>query len=137
MTVTVMNLLIGILGSNYDRYEERSMELFTRERASILLLYGTSRPWLKLLPFVRLPPKDETDVPSSVVATFGDAVNMLALWIYRNFKGFFDILFQSPNSTCSQNLSIINYRHSIAHSLSHFKYVRAQKYSSALFYVRQ
>ena len=41
----MMNLLIGILSSNYDRYEEQARALFVRERARIICtlftrLYG-------------------------------------------------------------------------------------------------
>ena len=43
--ILMMNLLIGILSSNYDRYEEQARALFVRERARIICtlftrLYG-------------------------------------------------------------------------------------------------
>ena len=40
--------LIGILSSNYDRYEEQSLALFTRERAKIIVRFSCYFPerWL-------------------------------------------------------------------------------------------
>merc|ERR1712216_72728 len=43
--IFLMNLLIGILGSNYERYEEKSRQLFVRERAT-LIIGLSSRPWV-------------------------------------------------------------------------------------------
>merc|ERR1712060_115236 len=39
-----MNLLVGILGNHFDRYEERSRGLFVRERAK-LILKMSAWPW--------------------------------------------------------------------------------------------
>jgi hypothetical protein len=36
MTILMMNILVGILGANYERYEEQSQVLFVRERARII-----------------------------------------------------------------------------------------------------
>eukprot|EP00438_Fugacium_kawagutii_P007732 Skav217320 [mRNA] locus=scaffold3163:350028:352888:+ [translate_table: standard] len=33
ITILLMNLLIGVLGSNYDLYQDRAPELFNRARA--------------------------------------------------------------------------------------------------------
>ena len=41
----MMNILVGILGSNYERYEEQSRALFVRERARIIMILS-ARPWL-------------------------------------------------------------------------------------------
>ena len=40
----MMNLLIGILGANYDRFEELARAHFVRERAIIITQLAT-RPW--------------------------------------------------------------------------------------------
>ena len=37
----MMNLLIGILSSNFDRYEEQARMLFVRERARIICVLLT------------------------------------------------------------------------------------------------
>ena len=43
----MMNLLVGILGSNYERYEEQSQALFVRERARIITLQSVRPyPWV-------------------------------------------------------------------------------------------
>jgi hypothetical protein len=44
ITLTLMNLLVGILSSNYDRYEDQSIPIFLRARALILMRYA-ARPW--------------------------------------------------------------------------------------------
>jgi len=46
VTIILMNLLIGVLGTNYDIYEDLSRPLFVRERARLCLNYAT-RPWRK------------------------------------------------------------------------------------------
>merc|ERR1712100_870132 len=46
ITLTLMNLLIGILSSNYDRYEDQSIPTFLRARALILVRYA-ARPWAR------------------------------------------------------------------------------------------
>uniref|UniRef100_A0A7S2QJN6 Ion transport domain-containing protein n=1 Tax=Zooxanthella nutricula TaxID=1333877 RepID=A0A7S2QJN6_9DINO len=62
-SVLLMNLLVGVLSSNYDRWEERSDGLFTQERARIIVMYD-SRVWLRAwalckrrrsVPWVTLP----------------------------------------------------------------------------------
>lgn len=46
ITLTLMNLLIGILGSNYDRFEDQNIPIFLRARAKILVRYA-ARPWAR------------------------------------------------------------------------------------------
>jgi hypothetical protein len=46
ITITLMNLLIGILSSNYDRYEDQSVPIFLRARALMLVRYA-ARPWAR------------------------------------------------------------------------------------------
>jgi septin family protein len=46
MTILMMNILVGILGANYERYEEQSQVLFVRERARMINILST-RPWLR------------------------------------------------------------------------------------------
>eukprot|EP00438_Fugacium_kawagutii_P028486 Skav224967 [mRNA] locus=scaffold3807:14062:14604:+ [translate_table: standard] len=48
VTILLMNLLVGVLGSNYERYEDRSVILFQRARAK-MLLEMQHRPWKHLL----------------------------------------------------------------------------------------
>ena len=46
--VMMMNLLVGILGSNYERFEEQSQALFVRERARIITLQSLRPyPWVR------------------------------------------------------------------------------------------
>jgi len=45
--VLLMNLFIGVLSSNYDRFEDMSQALFMRHRAVMLWQY-TRRPWTQL-----------------------------------------------------------------------------------------
>jgi hypothetical protein len=45
ITVLMMNLLVGILGANYERYEEQSQALFVRARARMIMIIS-ARPWL-------------------------------------------------------------------------------------------
>ena len=46
--VLMMNLLVGILGSNYERYEEQSQVLFVRERARVItILSDRPYPWVR------------------------------------------------------------------------------------------
>lgn len=46
ITLLLMNLLIGVLGKNYELYEGRAKELFHRERADMLLRISLrARPW--------------------------------------------------------------------------------------------
>jgi hypothetical protein len=45
ITVLMMNILIGILGANYELYEEQSQALFVRARARIIMTLS-SRPWI-------------------------------------------------------------------------------------------
>jgi hypothetical protein len=40
----MMNILVGILGANYERYEEQSPALFVRERARMINIIS-ARPW--------------------------------------------------------------------------------------------
>lgn len=44
LTVLMLNLLVGILGENYSRYEDQALVLFLRERARIITRYS-HRPW--------------------------------------------------------------------------------------------
>merc|ERR1712151_1025407 len=44
ITLTLMNLLIGILSANYDRFEDQSIQIFLRSRAKILVRHA-ARPW--------------------------------------------------------------------------------------------
>jgi hypothetical protein len=45
--VLMMNLLVGILGSNYERFEEQSQSLFVRERARVItILSDRPYPWV-------------------------------------------------------------------------------------------
>merc|ERR1712054_601066 len=37
LTILLMNLLIGVLSTNYDRWEEQSLALFVKERATIIV----------------------------------------------------------------------------------------------------
>jgi hypothetical protein len=48
ITIFTMNILIGILGSNYERFEEQSRPLFVRERARLIISLS-SRPWVQCL----------------------------------------------------------------------------------------
>lgn len=50
ITILLMNVLIGVLGSNFDLYQDRAPELFSRARAK-LLLEMEGRPMLQLLIF--------------------------------------------------------------------------------------
>ena len=47
ITILLMNLLIGVLGQNYELYEDQAPQLFTRARARILLQHQ-DRPWFLL-----------------------------------------------------------------------------------------
>jgi len=44
ISIVLMNLLIGVLGSNYDRFADQGEELFMRARADLLSEYLAS-PW--------------------------------------------------------------------------------------------
>ena len=44
VTILMMNILVGILGANYERYEEQSPALFVRERARMINIIS-ARPW--------------------------------------------------------------------------------------------
>ena len=44
VTMLMMNILVGILGSNYDRFEDQSKQLFVQKRAKALMVLST-RPW--------------------------------------------------------------------------------------------
>jgi len=44
VAIVLMNLLIGVLGTNYDTYEDLAQQLFLRERARTILNFET-RPW--------------------------------------------------------------------------------------------
>ena len=46
ITVLMMNILVGILGANYERYEEQSPALFVRERARMINIISV-RPWTR------------------------------------------------------------------------------------------
>merc|ERR1712048_1190884 len=46
ITLTLMNLLIGILSANYDRFEDQSAQIFVRSRALILVRHA-ARPWAR------------------------------------------------------------------------------------------
>jgi len=48
ITILLMNLLIGVLGSNFDLYQDRAPELFNRARAK-LLLEIEGRPVIRVL----------------------------------------------------------------------------------------
>lgn len=48
ITILLMNVLIGVLGSNFDLYQDRAPELFNRARAK-LLLEIEGRPMVRLL----------------------------------------------------------------------------------------
>jgi len=48
VAIVLMNLMIGILGTNYDTYEDLAEQLFLRERARMILNFN-SRPWLDIL----------------------------------------------------------------------------------------
>jgi len=48
ITILLMNLLIGVLGSNFDLYQDRAPELFNRARAK-LLLEIEGRPIIRVL----------------------------------------------------------------------------------------
>ena len=48
VTILLMNLLVGVLGQNYDLYQDRNVILFQRARAKMLLEFQ-SRPWKYLL----------------------------------------------------------------------------------------
>uniref|UniRef100_A0A7S2L4C8 Ion transport domain-containing protein n=1 Tax=Zooxanthella nutricula TaxID=1333877 RepID=A0A7S2L4C8_9DINO len=50
--VLMMNVFIGILGSNYDRFEDIGVGMFTKYRAQVLVMYS-SRWWLRWFPFNR------------------------------------------------------------------------------------
>eukprot|EP00812_Abedinium_dasypus_P011228 NODE_479_length_1536_cov_297.737340.p2 GENE.NODE_479_length_1536_cov_297.737340~~NODE_479_length_1536_cov_297.737340.p2 ORF type:complete len:212 (+),score=44.92 NODE_479_length_1536_cov_297.737340:883-1518(+) len=63
ISVFLMNLFVGILSANYDRYSDLSPALFVRERATSVIVYN-SRWWLRRLPrrVAWLVPKDSADV---------------------------------------------------------------------------
>ena len=44
LTVLMMNILIGILSANYDRFEDQSKQLFTLKRARVICFLSTA-PW--------------------------------------------------------------------------------------------
>ena len=46
LTVMMMNILIGILGNNYDHELEQSKALFTRQRAHVIFLLS-AMPWYR------------------------------------------------------------------------------------------
>jgi len=46
INVLMMNILVGILGANYERYEEQSQVLFVRERARMIVIIS-ARPWTR------------------------------------------------------------------------------------------
>ena len=46
ITVLMMNILVGILGANYERYEEQSQVLFVRERARMITILS-ARPYTR------------------------------------------------------------------------------------------
>ena len=48
VTILLMNLLVGVLGQNFELYQDRSVVLFQRARAKMLLEFQ-SRPWKYLL----------------------------------------------------------------------------------------
>ena len=37
VTMLMMNILVGILGSNYDRFEDQSKQLFVQKRAEVIM----------------------------------------------------------------------------------------------------
>ncbi|CAK9097664.1 unnamed protein product [Durusdinium trenchii] len=47
ITILLMNLLIGVLGQNYELYQDQAPQLFTRARAAMLLKHQ-DRPWFIL-----------------------------------------------------------------------------------------
>jgi len=47
ITIILMNLLVGVLGSYYDVHKETARQAFLRERAGMLVNFE-QRPWLKL-----------------------------------------------------------------------------------------
>eukprot|EP00927_Polykrikos_kofoidii_P079076 TRINITY_DN75863_c0_g1_i1.p1 TRINITY_DN75863_c0_g1~~TRINITY_DN75863_c0_g1_i1.p1 ORF type:complete len:665 (+),score=80.56 TRINITY_DN75863_c0_g1_i1:212-1996(+) len=49
ISVTLLNLFVGILGANYDKFEDMGMEIFSQERARIIVTCN-ARPWLRCLP---------------------------------------------------------------------------------------
>jgi len=51
ITILLMNLLIGVLGSNFDLYQDRAPELFNRARAK-LLVEIEGRPIIRLLRYL-------------------------------------------------------------------------------------
>jgi len=46
VTILMMNILVGILGANYERYEEQSQVLFVRERARMITILS-ARPYTR------------------------------------------------------------------------------------------
>ena len=48
VTILLMNLLVGVLGQNFELYQDRSVILFQRARAKMLMEFQ-SRPWKHLL----------------------------------------------------------------------------------------
>jgi len=96
-----MNLFIGILSSNFDLYEDRSRELFIRQRAYMIINFW-SRPDCNILTFLRT--RCGRRCRRVVVRPIGADEDMSYLWYaLRAEPGPGDI--RSIRTTVSQTVS--------------------------------
>ena len=102
VTILLMNLLVGVLGQNFEVYQDRSVILFQRARAKMLVEFQ-SRPWkylqrrlFNLLWWMMLDQKEVDSDSEEQVSFFGDLV-------FRFSFGPVLVLLKISSARCLQN----------------------------------
>lgn len=84
ITILLMNVLIGVLGSNFDLYQDRAPELFNRARAK-LLLEIEGRPMVRLLKYLGSSAKTLRENHRTCLAKFVQFLYMCGACIHGLF----------------------------------------------------